>query len=133
MRGRLAKLPCTVLLVMDCCYAGSFDAGKKKRGLPNEAGDLVRELVRDDQGLVVMCGASKEQESGEEARLGHGYFTQALIEGLEGKAASRRDGLVYLSGLQNYVEERVRELSHDEQYPTIGKPTLIRSFPLSRP
>jgi uncharacterized caspase-like protein len=133
LRIRLAKLPCTALLVMDCCYAGSFDAGKKKRALPTEAGDLVRELVSDDQGLVVMCGASKEQESGEEAKLGHGYFTQALIEGLGGKAASRRDGLVYLTGLQNYVEERVRELSHDEQYPTIGKPTLIRSFPLSKP
>ncbi len=133
LRSRLAKLPCTVLLVMDCCYAGSFDAGQKKRALPNAAGDLVRELVSDEQGLVVMCGASKDQESGEEARLGHGYFTQALIEGLEGKAASRRDGLVYLSGLQNYVEERVRELSDDEQYPTIGKPTLIHSFPLSKP
>jgi WD40 repeat protein len=133
LRSRLAKLPCTVLLVMDCCYAGSFDAGKKKRALPNEAGDLVRELISDDQGLVVMCGASNEQESGEETKLGHGYFTQALIEGLEGKAASRRDGLVYLTGLQNYVEERVRELSHDEQCPTIGKPTLIRSFPLSKP
>jgi len=133
LRGRLARLPCTVLLIMDCCYAGSFDAGKKKRAMPTEAADLVRELVSDDQGLVVMCGASKEQESGEEAKIGHGYFSQALIEGLEGKAASRRDGLVYLTGLQNYVEERVRELSHDEQYPTIGKPTLIRSFPLSKP
>ena len=76
--------------------------------MPTEAGDLVRELVSDDQGLVVMCGASKEQESGEEAQLGHGYFTQALTEGLAGKAASKRDGLVYLSGLQLYVEERVR-------------------------
>jgi len=135
LRSRLGKLPCTALLIMDCCYAGSFDAGKKvrKRALPTEAGDLVRELVSDDQGLVVMCGASKEQESGEEARLGHGYFTLALTEGLAGKAASRRDGLVYLSGLQLYVEERVRELSSDEQYPTIGKPTLIRSFPLAKP
>jgi uncharacterized caspase-like protein len=123
-----------VLLIMDCCYAGSFDAAaKKKRALPTEAGDLVRELVSDDQGLVVMCGASKEQESGEESKLGHGYFTQALIEGLSGRAASQRDGLVYLTGLQLYVEERVRELSREEQYPTIGKPTLIRSFPLAKP
>lgn len=135
LRRRLGKLPCTVLLIMDCCYAGSFDAGqgKKKRALPTEAGDLVRELVSDDQGLVVMCGASKEQEAGEESARGHGYFTQALIEGLEGKAASKRDGLVYLTGLENYVEERVRELSNGEQYPTIGKTSLVRSFPLSKP
>ena len=77
--------------------------------------------------------ASKEQESAEETELGHGYFTQSLIEGLAGKAASQRDGLVYLTGLQSYVEERVRELSGDEQFPTLGKPTLIRSFPLAKP
>jgi uncharacterized caspase-like protein len=64
-----------------------------------------------------MCGASKEQESGEETKLGHGYFTQSLIEGLAGKAASQRDGLVYLTGLQLYVEERVRELSRDSSSP----------------
>jgi WD40 repeat protein len=134
IKARLARLPGTVLLIMDCCYAGSFDAsGKKKRALPTEAGDLVRALVSDDQGLVVMCGASKEQESAEETELGHGYFTQSLIEGLAGKAASQRDGLVYLTGLQSYVEERVRELSGDEQFPTLGKPTLIRSFPLAKP
>jgi uncharacterized caspase-like protein len=133
LRGKMARLPCTAVLIMDCCYAGSFDATKKKRALPTEAGDLVRDLVRDDQGLVVMCGASKDEESGEESRLGHGFFTKALTEGLSGKAASSRDGLVYLSGLQAYVDERVRVLSNDEQYPTMGKPTLIRSFPLSSP
>ena len=31
LRSRLGKLPCTALLIMDCCYAGSFDAGKKVR------------------------------------------------------------------------------------------------------
>ncbi len=134
LRARLARLPCVALLIMDCCYAGSIDAGsKKKRALPAEAGDLVRDMVSDDHGLVVMCGASKEQVAREESQNGHGFFTQALIEGLQGKAASRRDGLVYLSGLQNYVEDRVRELSFDEQYPTIGKPSLIRSFPLAKP
>jgi hypothetical protein len=49
IKARLARLPGTVLLIMDCCYAGSCDApGKKKRALPTEPGDLVRELVSDD-------------------------------------------------------------------------------------
>ncbi len=133
LRAKLARLPCTAVLIMDCCYAGSFDATKKKRALPTQAGELVRELVSDDQGLVVMCGASRDEESIEERGLGHGYFTKALTEGLSGKAASTRDGLVYLGGLQTYIEERVRVLSDDEQYPTMGKPTLIRSFPLASP
>jgi hypothetical protein len=129
LRARLTKLPCTVLLIMDCCNAGGFDKTVRKRSLPTESGAPDSE----DRGLVVMCGARRVEEAGEEVKVGHGYFTKALIDGMSGKAASKRDGLVYLTGLQLYVEESVREMSHGEQFPTIGKPTLISSFPLTKP
>lgn len=135
LRRHLINMPCTVLLIMDCCYAGSIDAGKKNRAVPAGANSLINTLANDDHGIVVMCGASKDQESGEETRLGHGYFTKALMEGLAGKNGARSsvDGLVYLSGLQNSVEDRVRQLSKGNQFPVLGKPTVVRSFPLSKP
>jgi uncharacterized caspase-like protein len=77
-----------------------------------------------------MCGAAKDQEAAEEA--GHGFFTRALTEGLAGRAKGP-DGLVTLSRLQVYVEERVQELSGGEQVATISRPSTIRSFPLSKP
>jgi uncharacterized caspase-like protein len=90
----------------------------------------VRDLA-NDSGLVVMCGAWKEQEAAEEN--GHGYFTRAMVEGMEGKADINKDGRVELYELQAYVNLRVRELSGGEQEPTISIPSIIRSFPLSQP
>ncbi len=90
----------------------------------------MRELVYDE-GLVVMCGASKEQEAAEEN--GHGYFTRALVEGLSGKAQPDEDGLIDLSALQLYVIRRVPKLSGGEQAPTVSRPSTLREFALARP
>jgi hypothetical protein len=130
LKKRLGGLPCTTLLLLDACYAGSIDAGKRKRSLPRAADALVREFAYD-QGLAVLCGAAKEQEAEEEQ--GHGFFTRALADGLRGKAAQGKDGLVYLHHLNAYVTDRVKELSEGEQVPTCSIPSTVRSFPLSRP
>ncbi len=91
---------------------------------------MVRDLVYD-AGLVVMCGASKEQEAAEED--GRGFFTRGLTEGMEGKADYNKDGRVELYELQLFVSARVRELSDNEQEATISIPSIVRSFPLSQP
>jgi WD40 repeat protein len=130
LKRQLGELPCATLLLLDACYAGSLDARKRKRALPAAADGLVREFAYD-QGLAVLCGAAKEHEAEEEQ--GHGYFTRALVDGLRGKAARGRDGLVYLHHLNAYVTDRVKELSGGEQEPTCSIPSTVRSFPLARP
>jgi WD40 repeat protein len=125
------QLPCSTVVFLDACYSGSFDARKKKkRGLPDAADDAVRELVYDE-GLVVFCGAAKEQEAAEEN--GHGYFTTALVEALSGKAQPDEDGLIDIDALQLYATRKVRKLSGREQEMTISRPSTVRSFPLTRP
>ena len=131
LKKAIGELPCTTMLLLDACYAGSFDGKKRKtRGLPAESDAVLRQLVYD-AGLVVMCGASKEQEAAEED--GHGFFTQSLVEGLGGKADYNKDGVVELYELQLYVHGRVRELSAQEQEPTVSIPSVVKSFALSRP
>jgi len=131
LRKGIGDLPCTIMLLLDACYAGSIDVKKRKtRGLPQPGDAVVRDLVYDS-GLVVMCGAWKEQEAAEES--GQGFFTRALVEGMEGKADINKDGRVELYELQAYVNLRVRELSSGEQEPTISIPAIVRSFPLSQP
>lgn len=132
LRHKLGRMPCTAMLILDACFAGSIDAPHKHRtrALPSGADNLVRDLVYD-QGLVVLCGADKDHEAVEEK--GHGFFTRALVEGLSGRAQRRKDGTIYLSALQTYLEERVPELSDGEQIPTMSIPSVVRGFPIAKP
>ena len=95
--------------------------------------DLVRDLVTDENGLIVMCSSTGREFSLENNEYRHGNFTQALIEGLSGKAARGSDAAVYLHHLDTYVTDRVKQLSQGRQHPVSAKASSIRSFPLSKP
>ena len=102
----IGELPCTTVLILDACYAASIGAKKRKtRALPVESDTVLRHLIYDC-GLVVMCAAYKDQEAAEEN--GHGFFTQAIVEGLEGRADKYKTGRVEVDDLQTYVKHRVR-------------------------
>jgi uncharacterized caspase-like protein len=102
LEQRLAGLPGLVLLLLDTDHAGAV-------------GTLAA------QGKVAVLGACLgKEEAG--AADGHGFFSRALVEGLQGKAARNpRDSCVYLHHLEQYVIDRVAELSRDEQHPTAAK------------
>ena len=80
-----------------------------------------------------MSSCTGGENSVENAALKHGYFTQALTEGLSGRADYNKDGLVYLTELDAYLVNRVKELSNDHQHPVTARPTSVKPFPLSRP
>ena len=80
-----------------------------------------------------MASATKDEYALENPAWGHGAFTKALVEGLEGRADSNKDGLVEFNELDTYVTDRVKELTGGKQHPVTAKPTSIRSFPLARP
>src|SRR5262249_3327072 len=93
LKKPLAGLPGRLLLLLDACHAGSVD-GDKRRATGGLTDDLVRDLVTDDYGIVVLCSSTGREYSLEDAEQGHGYFTQALLEGLSGKAGYNKDGVV---------------------------------------
>ncbi len=120
LKQHLADLPGKVVLFLDACHSG----GRK-------ANELMRDLAGDDSGVVVMCAAMGDEKAGEAD--GHGFFCKAVIEALQGKAARNpRDGCVYFHHLEQYVTDRVPELSKDAQHATTAKPSM-RPLPLARP
>jgi hypothetical protein len=129
LKKRLADLPGRVLLLMDACHAGAI--GGRGKGL-SITDDLARELSDDDCGVIVMCAAMGSEESSENSDEQHGFFTLALLEGLKGAADYNKDGLIQLTELDLYVDNRVAQLSNDEQHPVTAKPTTIRSFALAK-
>jgi hypothetical protein len=123
LQRRLGDLPGPVLLLLDACHSGGIGRG---------AENITRALADDDCGVVVLCAALGSEKAGEID--GHGFFSRALVEGLEGKGPrNRRDGCVYLHHLEQYVIDRVGELSQDRQHPTSARPAYIRTFPIARP
>jgi WD40 repeat protein len=132
LKKAMAGMPGKVLALLDACHAGA--AGGDKRKSPNGLiDDLVRDLVTDDYGVIVMASSTGREFSLENNAERQSNFTLAIVEGLSGAADSNKDGSVYLNELDAYVTDRVKALTKGEQHPVTAKPASIRSFPLSRP
>jgi hypothetical protein len=125
LKGALADLPCRVVLLLDACHSGA--AGNAKERVPPRLDKIGGELT--EVGTVVLFAAGTDEQAGEDEKLGHGYFTKAMLEALrEGKAdRSPQDGHISLNELLTYVEFRVPQLN-GEQHPTSDKPGSVRSF-----
>ena len=87
-------------------------------------GDLIGsgEAQEDaaDANIVVFSATDSATEAQEDANLGHGIFTYALAEGLNGKADLMNKGAVNITGLFNFVSSEVYDLSEGEQEPTFS-------------
>lgn len=74
-------------------------------------------------GIAVLASTGQEQYATEFAKLGHGIYTYALLEALNGEAdGGRRDGKITVKEIEAYLSDRVPELSEqykgESQYPT---------------
>ena len=130
----LANMPGRLLAILDACHSGAAagTAPGKQAQLPSARPDnLVRDLVTDDYGVVVMCSSLGREYSMESSTTKAGFFTLGLTEGLSGLADFNKDGFVFIHELDTYSTMRVRELSHGRQNPTFGRPPTVRPFPLS--
>jgi uncharacterized caspase-like protein len=68
--------------------------------------------VRDDPTLAhVPTAARFDQTAREDDTLGHGLFTYAMVEGLEGKGGIAQRREITTKSLADYVIKRVEELA----------------------
>jgi uncharacterized caspase-like protein len=131
LKEALANLPGKVVCLLDACHSGSV-AEEGALANPGGADNLVRDLVNDEYGVVVMCSSLGSEYSLESPQTKQGFFTLGIIEGLSGKADLNNDSIVYIHELDRYAGLRVQELSGGRQNPTTGRPPGIRTFPLSK-
>ena len=52
-------------------------------------------------------------------------FTKALVEGLTGAADTDHDGIVTISELNTYLDQRVSDLTKQAQRPVLTKPASV--------
>jgi WD40 repeat protein len=126
------SIPGRLLLLLDACHSGAI-GGDFQAGQTAMADDLVRDLLTEDYGVIVMCSSMGRETSLENTEWGHGAFTLALTEGLQGAADYNEDSTIHLNELDLYVADRVEKLTEGRQHPVTQKPTTIRSFPVAKP
>lgn len=111
--------PCKKLIFLDACHSGQsgYDllefASIKSANLNN----VVEEFINKEPGVTVMTSSSGKEFSYENPRWGHGAFTKAILEGLNGEADFNKDEVINLMELNLYVTERVKRLTDGRQHP----------------
>ncbi|MCP4111117.1 MAG: hypothetical protein GY749_37255 [Desulfobacteraceae bacterium] len=127
----LTSLPSKVILMADTCHSGSITGKRrdKARGI-SDITEALRELARTGTGIVVMTASTGREVSLERIAWGHGAFTKALIEGLEGKANYNNDNAINIKELDLFITDRVKQLTGGAQHPTTEIPKTMPDFPL---
>ncbi len=137
VRRALGALPCRhLLVVLDCCFAGSFRWAASRNVVPvgrplydsqynrylaGTAWQVLTSAAHDEKALDVVPGARNHRDAARSA--GHSPFAGALLRGLAGKADSSRgshhpDGVITATELFQYVfEELVPPESESHQTP----------------
>jgi uncharacterized caspase-like protein len=106
-----------VFLFLDACHSGSV-LGNQQASSEQLAEALVRR-----SGVLVFASSRGSEVSYEDARLRHGAFTAAPLEGIgQGKAdlsiGRGRDGRITAEELLTYLRIRVPEMTQNRQTPT---------------
>ncbi len=107
------------LVLLDACHSGGAIKAFKNRAAAAEEKALVQ-LARS-AGVVVIAATGSQQFATEFDELGHGVFTYALLEALDGQA-DNGDNRVTVKELEAFMNRRVPYLSEEHgdkaQYPT---------------
>ena len=130
IKETVKTIPGKVLVFMDACHSGYLmTTTSRKRGGPNMT-RIINELRDAENGAVVFSSSTGQQYSLEDARWNNGAFTKALVEGMNGAADLFGDGKITCKSLDNYITNRVKELTNGEQSPTTNFPPNVEDFPI---
>jgi len=128
IKNTISSLNGKTLLFVDSCHAGNIMG--MRRGVA-DINALVNELSSAENGAVVFASSTGRQFALEDPSWGNGAFTKALLEGFQGGADYRKNGVITVNMLDLYLSERVKILTKGQQTPTTTKPQTIQDFPIA--
>ena len=107
------------MIVLDACQSGGAVETFSMRGATEQK--AILQLARS-AGLVVMASTGTEQYATEFQALGHGVFTYALLQGMQGGAdGGLKDGKITVKELDAFINDQVPVLTQKHkgqaQYP----------------
>jgi len=128
LKRTMTRLNGKVLFFIDTCHASQLMGG----GLPLDFAGMANDLKSPENGIIVFTASKKNESSHEDVSWENGVFTEALLEGLKGKAYPHQ-GKVSFTSLNLYISRRIPELissagSTQPQTPGITIPSNMSDF-----
>jgi len=124
----IGKVGGKTVVFLDTCYSGDVMSGAK--AVPGDVDGFANDLKNAGPGIVVFTASSGKEFAWEDPKWGHGAFTLALLEAMQGQGGFTKRGVVWVSDIEGYVYERVKELTKGGQKPLVAKPKLIENLPI---
>ncbi|MBD0401362.1 caspase family protein [Flammeovirga sp. EKP202] len=124
----ISTIPGKAILFIDTCHSGNVINGARSTDF--NLTKTINELSDAENGAVVFTSSTGTQLSVESDQWKNGAFTEALIEGLRGKADQDQKGVIYVKALDWYLSRRVKELTSGKQSPTSIIPYGVTDFPI---
>jgi WD40 repeat protein len=109
-----------VLVFFDACHSGNLASGARDGGQV-DIDKAASALGNADTGAIVFSSSTGKEFSVERADLGHGVFTYALLEALDGKS-NRPPPWLYVSDLEIWLSDEVNKLTKGAQTPKTTVP-----------
>lgn len=100
-----------VVFLVDTCFSGATGGRTFSKQL-TRSGHLSTQFLdrlAHSRGRVIITAAGPNELALELPDLGHGVFTYYLLKGMEGEADRDKDGIVTVSELYEYLENKVSE------------------------
>ncbi|HEX9996718.1 MAG TPA: caspase family protein [Abditibacterium sp.] len=133
---------------IDTCHAGNVMGGAATKSVNSDINPAANELLKAENGAIVFTASTGRQLSLEDPKWGHGAFTKALLEGLQGAATNSRiaEGFktidlkrandtwgeqITAKSLDYFISQRVKELTQGRQSPTTNFSPSVQDFPLA--
>jgi helicase len=109
----IAAVPARQLIcILDCCFSGG--AGAKVLNSPRRPRSAALRSVAaqleelSGTGRLILTASAADEPAWEDARLGHGLLTYALLEALQGAETVKRGDRVPIYSLLSFVVDQVR-------------------------
>lgn len=103
---------------VDACHAGSLENEISKQ----KGNELWIKNVTNKPGTAFFVACRGDEYSVESIRLGAGYFTQALIKGMRGKADDNQNREITIMELFKYIYKDVTTRTKKKQHPQLIAP-----------
>jgi hypothetical protein len=111
-----------LVVLLDCCHAGGVPGLKDiddevftKSPVP----PTLLEALDTGTGQVVVASSLEDEKSYYNSQ--YSYFTECLLEGLQGKASVKKDGYARILDILIYLFDQVPVRSPGEQHPFVKK------------